>query len=67
VVISWNSPRASLDEFHAQIRSKPYIYARPELETTPWGTREIKIVDTFSNRVIFVDARSRRPSPGDAA
>lgn len=56
-----------LDEFHAQLRSKPYMYARPGIEDTPWGTREMKIVDPSFNRVIFVDARSRRASPGDPA
>jgi uncharacterized glyoxalase superfamily protein PhnB len=56
-----------LDGFRAQLRSKPYMYARPAIEDTPWGTREMKIIDPFFNRVIFVDARSNRPSAGDAA
>jgi hypothetical protein len=43
------------------------MYARPGIEETPWGTREMKIVDPFFNRVIFVDARSSRSSRGDDA
>jgi uncharacterized glyoxalase superfamily protein PhnB len=58
---------SDLDEFHAQLRARPYIYARPAIEDTPWGTREMKIVDPFFNRVIFVDDRFSRPSRGDAA
>lgn len=56
-----------LDQFHAQLRAKSYMYARPAIEETSWGTREMKIIDPFFNRIILVDARSSRPSGGEVA
>lgn len=38
---------------HAEITAKAYPYARPGLETVPWGERQIRITDPFHNRLIF--------------
>lgn len=45
-----------LDAFHARISAKQYKYARPGIENTPWGTRDMSIKDPFGNRLIFTDA-----------
>jgi catechol 2,3-dioxygenase-like lactoylglutathione lyase family enzyme len=45
-----------IDAFHAELSSKQYGYARPGIESTPWGTREMRVTDPFANRLIFVDA-----------
>jgi catechol 2,3-dioxygenase-like lactoylglutathione lyase family enzyme len=45
-----------IDAFHAELSSKQYGYARPGIESTPWGAREMRVTDPFANRLIFVDA-----------
>jgi uncharacterized glyoxalase superfamily protein PhnB len=42
-----------IDGYHADIMAKGYGYMRPGIEATPWGTREIKVIDPFFNRLIF--------------
>jgi uncharacterized glyoxalase superfamily protein PhnB len=42
-----------LDAFHQQLAEKKYKYARPGVQQTPWGTREMSIRDPFGNRLIF--------------
>lgn len=44
-----------LDAFHAQLSAKKYKYARPGIETLPWG-RDMSIRDPFGNRLTFTDA-----------
>lgn len=39
--------------FHERLLSKNYAYAKPGLETTPWGTLEVSVTDPFGNRLIF--------------
>jgi uncharacterized glyoxalase superfamily protein PhnB len=34
---------------------KDYRYAKPGVEETPWGSREMSIKDPFGNRVVFVE------------
>ena len=46
----------NLDAFHAELVSKDYKYARPEIEDTPWQTREMSVRDPFGNRLTFVAA-----------
>lgn len=43
-----------IDAFHAGITAKGYKYMRPGIELMPWGTREMKVLDPFSNRLMFV-------------
>jgi uncharacterized glyoxalase superfamily protein PhnB len=42
-----------LDAFHAELASKPYKHARPRIEETPWGTRDMSVRDPFGNRLTF--------------
>jgi uncharacterized glyoxalase superfamily protein PhnB len=42
-----------LDGYHSTIMAKGYRYMRPGIETTSWGTREIKVLDPFFNRLMF--------------
>ncbi|MBS0251372.1 MAG: VOC family protein [Proteobacteria bacterium] len=42
-----------LDGYHAEIMAKGYKYMRPGIEVMPWGTREIKVIDPFFNRLMF--------------
>jgi uncharacterized glyoxalase superfamily protein PhnB len=43
----------SLETYHAALLGKAYKYARPGIENTPWGTREVRISDPFGNRITF--------------
>ena len=45
-----------LDALHAELASKRYKYARPQIEDMPWGTREMSVKDPFSNRLTFTTA-----------
>jgi catechol 2,3-dioxygenase-like lactoylglutathione lyase family enzyme len=44
---------AELDEFHAELRSKDYKYARPGIQEMSWGTRDMSVQDPFGNRLTF--------------
>ena len=46
----------NLSDFCEELRNKIYGYARPEIEDTPWGTREMSVKDPFGNRITFVAA-----------
>ena len=48
----------NLAEFHAALQGRDYGCARPAIEDTPWGTREMSIKDPFANRLTFVDLQS---------
>ncbi|HML29694.1 MAG TPA: glyoxalase superfamily protein [Hyphomicrobium sp.] len=43
-----------IDGYHAEITGKGYQFMRPGIEEMPWGTREIKVIDPFFNRLMFV-------------
>ena len=42
-----------LDGLQAELRGKAYKYARPSIESTPWGTRDMSVKDPFGNRLTF--------------
>ncbi|MBN2993447.1 VOC family protein [Pseudomonas cedrina subsp. fulgida] len=44
-----------VDAYRQQLLGKDYRYAKPEVEATPWGSREMSIKDPFGNRVVFVE------------
>ena len=44
-----------LDTFRQRLLATHYKYARPGIESTPWGTREMTVTDPFGNRLIFVE------------
>lgn len=41
--------------YHQELPGKQYKYARPGIETTPWGTHEMSITDPFGNRLTFAE------------
>jgi uncharacterized glyoxalase superfamily protein PhnB len=45
-----------LDAYHATLLAKEFKYARPGIQTMPWGTREMTIRDPSSNRLSFEEA-----------
>ncbi|WP_409343713.1 glyoxalase superfamily protein [Paenibacillus sp. MBLB4367] len=48
-----------IEPFHAGLLAKAYKYARPGLESTPWGTREVCVTDPFGNRIVFYEDNQR--------
>lgn len=47
-----------LEAFQQQLLAKNYKYARPGIEDTPWGSRDMSISDPFGNRLTFTEAIS---------
>lgn len=47
-----------LEAFQQQLLAKNYKYARPGIEDTPWGSRDMSISDPFGNRLTFTNAIS---------
>ncbi|SDS43616.1 Uncharacterized conserved protein PhnB, glyoxalase superfamily [Paenibacillaceae bacterium GAS479] len=47
--------RGQLEEFQAALLAKRYTYARPGLQTPPWGGRELSVGDPFGNRLTFYE------------
>lgn len=47
-----------LEAFHKQLSEKHYRYARPDIEETPWGSRDMSLTDPFGNRLTFTSAIS---------
>ncbi len=45
-----------IDTFHAELAAKEYGYARPCIEDTPWGVREMSVTDPFGNRLTFSES-----------
>jgi uncharacterized glyoxalase superfamily protein PhnB len=43
----------NLDDYQAELIAKEFKYARPGIETMPWGAREMTIRDPFFNRLSF--------------
>jgi hypothetical protein len=46
-----------LDAYHQQLLAKQYKNARPGIEDTPGGTREMCISDPFGNRLTFFETK----------
>lgn len=40
---------------HQRLLSHNYGFARPGLETMPWGMRELQVKDPFGNRLVFFE------------
>lgn len=47
-----------LEKFHKDLLEKQYKYARPGLNDTPWGTKDMTITDPSGNRLTFTTAVS---------
>ncbi len=46
-----------LDGFHAELMGQRYSYARPGIEDTPWGERQMQVADPFGNTLVFAERR----------
>jgi uncharacterized glyoxalase superfamily protein PhnB len=46
---------AHLEEYHAALLAKQYTFARPDIETRPWGEQVVTIPDPFGNRITFYE------------
>ena len=46
-----------IDELHAELAARQYGYARPAIEDTPWGSRELTVRDPFGNRLTFTNSK----------
>lgn len=42
-----------VEEYHRELAAKRYNYYRPCVETTPWNSRSMDVVDPFGNRLSF--------------
>jgi uncharacterized glyoxalase superfamily protein PhnB len=49
---------SDVDALSAELRTKPYAHARPEVQEMPWGTRDFTVTDPFGNRLTFTTAVS---------
>lgn len=47
-----------IGELHEELIAKQFKYARPTLDDTPWGTRDMSVKDPFGNRLTFTTAIS---------
>lgn len=45
-----------IEAYHAGLLAKSYKFARPGLETAPWGTKEFCVQDPFGNRLTFFES-----------
>jgi hypothetical protein len=43
----------ALEAFQQELLARQYKYARPGIEDTPWGSRDMSIGDPFGNRLTF--------------
>ena len=44
---------SDIDALHAELAGKRYGYARPQVDQTPRGSREMSVKDPFGNRLTF--------------
>jgi uncharacterized glyoxalase superfamily protein PhnB len=42
-----------LEAYHQELTAKNYNYLRPGIETTPWNSRCVNVIDPFGNRIRF--------------
>lgn len=47
-----------IDAYHQYLIEKQYKNARPGIQDTPWGSRDMSISDPFGNRLVFTNAIS---------
>ena len=47
-----------LSELYEELSKKNYGFALPDIDKTPWGTREMSVKDPFGNRLTFVASDS---------
>jgi hypothetical protein len=40
---------------HRELTARKYRFNRPGMETTPWRTKEVTVIDPFGNRLTFFE------------
>jgi uncharacterized glyoxalase superfamily protein PhnB len=46
-----------LESYQRQLLASGYKFAKPQIEDSPWGTKEMGLKDPFGNRLIFFNQR----------
>jgi hypothetical protein len=46
-------PMSGVDALHKEITAKRYRYLNPGVDTKPWNTRDMSVIDPFGNRIHF--------------
>lgn len=49
---------SGLDDYQQALLAKAYANARPSIETTPWGSRDMTVRDPFGNRLVFTQSEA---------
>lgn len=47
-----------VDALCAELQSRGYRHAQPQVQLMPWGTRDFTVTDPFGNRLTFTSAIS---------
>lgn len=47
---------SDVDGLQAELSGREYPYCRPQVQDTPWGTRDMTVGDPFGNRLTFTNA-----------
>jgi uncharacterized glyoxalase superfamily protein PhnB len=43
----------NIDEYQADLLAKAHKHSRPGIESQPWGSRDMVVLDPFGNRLTF--------------
>ena len=46
----------ALDALHDELSASDYVYAKPVVEPTDWGSRVMTVTDPFGNRLTFTQS-----------
>jgi len=48
-----------IEDLHRELHAKNYRYMNPGIQTTEWGTRELRVYDPFNNQISFSERVER--------
>ena len=48
-----------IKDLHRELHAKNYRYMNPGIQTTEWGTRELRVYDPFNNQISFSERVER--------
>ena len=54
---------SDVESLQTELLAKQYRYSRPNIESMPWGSREMSIKDPFGNRLTFATSEPALASP----
>lgn len=49
-----------IETFHEELAARTHAFARPGIESAPWGARIMEIADPFGNRLRFAEHQPAR-------